>query len=91
MLDAARASIRSGDTEAGLRTLDRHAARFPDGALSEERESLHIAALIESGELERATERARAFRARYPDSLHWIGLRNRLERARRERGVSAPE
>lgn len=58
------------DPRAALALLDQHKTRFDDGQLAPEREVLAIEALRKLGQTAAATARLRAFRARYPDSLH---------------------
>lgn len=55
---------------AALRLLDQHAARFPEGLLTPEREVLRIETLHRLGRTSEAEQRLRAFQARYPDSIH---------------------
>lgn len=69
LLFAARQQLRR-DTKAGLRLLDEHRARFPDGQLAPEREVLAIEALRKLGQTDAAAKRFAAFRARHADSLH---------------------
>jgi hypothetical protein len=54
-------------TEA-LRPLDEHARRFPRGRLEEERDALRIQTLARLGEGSRASELAREFSVRFPES-----------------------
>lgn len=61
---------------AALRLLAEHAAGYPNGVLTPEREVLAIEALRKLGRTREADERMRHFQARYPESIH---LR-RLER-----------
>jgi hypothetical protein len=70
LLDDARAELARGDAEAALRRLDEHARRFPNARLEEEREALAIQALANAGQPDRARERAKAFRDRWPASLY---------------------
>jgi hypothetical protein len=69
LLEAARTALlreRPADALAALRT---HRTRHPDGALAEERDVLHVAALAASGDADGAREAGAEFRARYPNSL----------------------
>ncbi len=65
------------DLESKLTLLDRHADRFANGQLADEREILRIEALCELDELERAGAVARRFLAKRPNSP----LRARIQRA----------
>lgn len=58
------------EPRAALVLLDEHKTRFEDGQLAPEREVLAIEVLRKLGQTTAATARLRAFRARYPDSLH---------------------
>ena len=69
LLFGARKAVAS-QPSAALRLLDQHAARFPDGLLTPEREVLRIEALRRLGRTAEADQRLRAFQARYPDSIH---------------------
>jgi len=67
---AARQALRANDAVSALRLLEQAQQRFKKGALIEERESLTIEALAKSGQVSRASTRARAFLTRYPRSPH---------------------
>ena len=56
----------------------RHALRFPEGQLTEERESLWVQVLVTSGRFDEARQRAQHFRRRYPDSLLLPGVNETL-------------
>jgi hypothetical protein len=47
-----------------------HARRYPNGALREERELITIVALLETGSIAQAQQRAAAFRHEHPHSVH---------------------
>jgi hypothetical protein len=68
LIDAARAALARGNAEQATELLSRHRARFPGGALREEREGLEVLALVrvDREEAERSAER---FVRRYPDSV----------------------
>lgn len=68
MLDARRLAVR--DPRAAQRLLQQHATRFPEGVLAPEREVLAIEVLRALGQAAEAEQRLRAFRARYPNSMH---------------------
>jgi hypothetical protein len=74
VLDIARAAVAAGDGERALQAVDRHAAAFPRGLLTEEREALGIRALSIAGRAVDARARATRFRARYPESLFLPGI-----------------
>ncbi len=69
IIDVARAAIARGRASSALSAIDRHAADFPRGQLTEEREGLRIIALVQAGRREEAQSRANQFRTRYPRSL----------------------
>ncbi|HEY4157894.1 MAG TPA: hypothetical protein VGM29_07345 [Polyangiaceae bacterium] len=69
LLDAARAALTQGEPERSMRLLESHAARFPNGVLSEEREALAIRALVATSRYGEAELRADGFQRRYPNSL----------------------
>jgi outer membrane protein assembly factor BamD (BamD/ComL family) len=60
----------SGSPAAALALAEEHAARFPAGALAQEREVLIIQALARLGRAEAAHARARRFLDAYPGSVH---------------------
>jgi hypothetical protein len=68
LLEARRLAVR--DPKGAQRLLEQHAVRFPDGVLSPEREVLAIEVLRALGQTAAAEQRLRAFRARYPNSMH---------------------
>lgn len=69
LLDEARVAYASGDYAKSLDRLHQHRARFPSGALTEEREALTVRALAASGNKAEAAKRARAFVKKYPESI----------------------
>jgi hypothetical protein len=71
LLDPARVAIARGDGAGALARLALHERRFPNGALSQEREAMAIRALVLTGDRDRARARAESFRSRYPGSLLW--------------------
>jgi outer membrane protein assembly factor BamD (BamD/ComL family) len=68
LLERARDALRGGDARAALTILDDARARFPNGVLDQERETLSIEAIAASGDRARAAARADAFERRYPNS-----------------------
>ena len=58
-----------------LALVDNHAARFPDGQLAQERDSLRVLTLCELGRDDDARTAARAFFAHWPGSPHGARLR----------------
>jgi outer membrane lipoprotein YfiO len=66
----ARDGLRAGRAFLVLRQLEAARARFPDGALAQEREALTIEALCRSGQTVAARRRADAFVRTYPGSPH---------------------
>ena len=69
LLDAAHASIVRGEPEAALVATATHAARFPKGTLSEERDALRIRALARLGRKADARALLTAMRATFPKSF----------------------
>jgi hypothetical protein len=76
LLRAAQVDLQARRTEAAMRSLDEHAARFPAGVLREERLTLRVLVLCETGEIE-AARRARAELDRsFPATSHASRLAN---------------
>jgi hypothetical protein len=69
LLDAARDAIVRGEPETALASTAAHAARFPDGVLSEERDALRIRALARLGKKADAQGLLMSMRAKYPNSF----------------------
>ncbi|MDF2696875.1 MAG: hypothetical protein K0S65_5258 [Labilithrix sp.] len=69
LVDAAASAMRSKDHASVLRLVREHEQRFPAGELTQERERLFIQVLVETGHLDEARLRARAFRERFPSGL----------------------
>lgn len=79
VVDVARSAYARGDRDEALRALARHAATYPDGALSEEREALAIRILVDAGRAPEARARGQKFRMRYPKSLMLPAVEAALE------------
>lgn len=88
LIELARAAHARGNDDAAMDALARHARRFPDGALTEERDGLRVIALAATDPARARAEAAR-FRRRYPASV----LLPAIERALRESAhpEAAPE
>lgn len=69
LIDVARTASSRGKMTEAMAALDEHAARFPRGALSEEREGLRIQLLLAQGRTADARARATSFRKNFPTSL----------------------
>lgn len=69
LLEQARAALR-GRPATALELTHRHRARFPEGALAEEREVIAIEALERLGRKQAARARAAEFERRYRGSVH---------------------
>jgi hypothetical protein len=69
LIDRARAAIARGRAVDAQQAVDEHAREFPRGQLAEEREALAVQALAQAGRTREATQRAAAFRKRWPDSV----------------------
>ncbi len=78
LLDQARQALARGEPAAGFAPLDRHAARFPRGILTEEREALAVRLLAALGRNQAATARAESFHRRYPNSLFTPAVNNAI-------------
>lgn len=70
LLAQARQSLRQGDAPGALAKVESAKARFPNGALVQEREVLAIEALAQSGNSDAASRRATAFVQAFPSSPH---------------------
>lgn len=69
LVEGARAKLAAKDYSSALHSIREHEKRFPSGQLHQERESLHIQALVETGRIPEARERAERFRTRFPSGL----------------------
>lgn len=79
LLDEARTAYARGDGEVALATLSKHAARYPAGALVEEREALAIRVLVDLGRHAEGRTRGQRFRAKFPKSLMLPAVEAALE------------
>jgi len=68
LLEQADADLRRGDPSAALARLAEHAAKYPDGALREEREGVRVMALCRAGRVAEGKAAAERFFARAPRS-----------------------
>ena len=75
LLREARRSMLAGNAAVALKSLAEHKRRFPGSRLTQERQALNIQALARSGRLGDARRAARAFEARYPESIHLRAVR----------------
>lgn len=75
LLERARTALVRHDADAADKTLDEHERLFPRSRHAEERDYLRIQVLRERGDKARLRERAKAFIAKYPESM----LRNKVE------------
>ena len=64
-----RGRLARGRIDDTLATLHRHARRFAQGQLAEERDSLYVQALVAKRDFAQARERATRFRRQHPSSL----------------------
>lgn len=69
VLDVAKSAVRRKLAAVALEAIERHATRFPNGQLAEEREALRVQALVLAGKTSEARDRATAFKEQYADSL----------------------
>lgn len=70
LVGAAQRSLRDGSPGDALSTLSTHAARFPGGALREERMALQVLALCELGDLPKARRTRAELEQLAPSSSH---------------------
>ncbi|XXY52134.1 hypothetical protein WME91_13410 [Sorangium sp. So ce269] len=68
-LDAARATLSSGNAQGALSLLDAYTRKHPRGRLRLEAEVVRIDALAKSGRTDAAAQRAEAFLRRHPNSV----------------------
>jgi len=68
LLRSAHAALSHGEPATALTRLDDHAARFPHGALSEDRSATRVHALCAAGRATEARAAAAAFVAAHPRS-----------------------
>ncbi len=69
ILDVARTALGRGDGEHALAATADHQRKFPDGALTEEREAIAVQALLLTNRDAEAEVRVARFRTKYPSSL----------------------
>lgn len=69
LLDAARAALAQGHPDDAIAAVQKHETRWPHGYLAEEREVIHIQALVTAGRRDEAGRRAASFRKTYPKSM----------------------
>jgi len=86
LLLEARKELRSDPVQA-LRWVREHERRFPNGALSQEREVIAIEALQRLGRKEEAKARIAGFRERYPSSIHGRRVDNQVTSPASEGGL----
>lgn len=79
LLEVARTALSRGQSDSALSALRQHAARFRNGQLADERESLWIQALVLSGSRDEAQQRADGFRRRSPNSMLLPGVDEALK------------
>jgi hypothetical protein len=68
LLDFGRADLAQDEPDRALTIASVHQARYPNGALSDEREAIAIQALVAMQRYDEARARAKLFRERAPDS-----------------------
>jgi hypothetical protein len=69
LIEQARTALAREQGAAALAMLERHARDFPGAELAEERESLHVQALVSLERFEQARKVAAAFHRRFPRSI----------------------
>jgi hypothetical protein len=74
-----RQTLRTGDAGSALKLLEQARARFPRGALGQEREALTIEALAQSGARAAAERRAALFLRAYPKSPYAADVQRYLD------------
>jgi hypothetical protein len=80
MLAIARGRLSAGDYRAALDDVTKLGARFPHGALVQEREVVAIGALAGMGDRQALVARATAFLQRYPDGPYAAHVRHLVQR-----------
>jgi hypothetical protein len=75
LLEAARTALLRRDASGTLAMLQKHATRYPNGRLAEERDALIVQALALAGRGDEARARTEAFEKRYPQSLFLPSVR----------------
>lgn len=78
LLEDARGAIASGAHSHALRQLARHAERYPDSTLSEERTFLRVRALVGAGRRDAASSLARSYLDAHPGGLYAARVRELL-------------
>lgn len=79
LLGRAQRALRTAPTHA-IELTELHARAYPAGAFVEEREAIHIEALIAAGQASLARERGHAFLTRYKRSAYASQVRRLLQR-----------
>jgi hypothetical protein len=74
----ARERLQQSDLAGAFGALETARTLFPQGPLAQEREALGIELLVQSGQVEAADSRARAFLLAFPDSPHAARVRRAL-------------
>jgi len=69
LLDTARGALEAEDGPGALQAIGEHARTFPSGVLAQEREAMHVRALLLVGRTADARDRMSRFRQRFPDSV----------------------
>lgn len=69
LIELARSALAQARPEDAMRAIERHARRFTQGRLAEERESLRVLSLVMVGRIAEAKQHAARFSLRYPHSL----------------------
>lgn len=70
LIDAARRSLRDGDSTAALALMERHAREFAGGQLADEAAAIRVEALARLGDRAAARAAARRFFEAHPESPH---------------------
>ncbi len=74
LLEEAHNAAQAGRPQEVLAAVEQHTARFPQGAMAQEREVLAIEALVSLERRAEARARVERFRARWPTSSHLLHL-----------------
>ncbi|MBX7082024.1 MAG: hypothetical protein K1X88_22650, partial [Nannocystaceae bacterium] len=75
MLREANRALTAGDADAALAQLRRHAQRYPDGVLAQDREALRVLATCAKGRADEAARLRDGFLKRWPTSVHAARVR----------------
>ena len=91
LLANARLAISAAEIDKALDILRTHETRFPKGRLAENRDALHVRALMAAGQYDSVQTRVELFRNRYPESFLLADIDRELGSLRPSDQTSAGE